>query len=234
VARRKGTTTSNPNSTDIRFATPLYTVSEAARFLDVPPATFGTWVRGRGTAPPIVTSLRHTGRSADIPFVGLVEGLVAAAFRRSGVSMQHIRAALAVLREGVGLEHALASRALYTDGAAILYDYATASDDEQMLAVVLTGQRVFTEVITAYLKRITYATDGWAERLVLPITAEAVVEVDPRRAFGQPLFIRGGARMEDVIDRFRAGEPLVDVVKDFDLRFEDVEAVIRASLAPAA
>jgi uncharacterized protein (DUF433 family) len=93
---------------------------------------------------------------------------------------------------------------------------------------------VFTEVITAYLKRITYATDGWAERLVLPITAEAVVEVDPRRAFGQPLFIRGGARMEDVIDRFRAGEPLVDVVKDFDLRFEDVEAVIRASLAPAA
>jgi uncharacterized protein (DUF433 family) len=213
---------------------PLYTVSEAARFLAVPAPTLGASVRGGPGSPAIVASLGRVGRGAEIPFVGLVEAMVGAAFRRSGVSMQHIRRALGVLRAQVGIEHALASRALYTDGAAILYDYATRTDDEQMLAVVLTGQRVFAEIIRDCLSRITYAADGWAERVVLPITTEPTVEVDPRRAFGQPVFIRGGARMEDVIDRFRAGEALADVVKDFDLHVADVEAVIRASLAPAA
>ena len=40
--------------------------------------------------------------------------------------------------------------------------------------------------------------------------------------------------MEGMVDRFRAGEALADVVKDFDLRVADVEVVIRASLTPAA
>ena len=218
---------------DIRFSTPLYTVAEAARFLDVPDSTLGSWVRG-GAGRPIVTSLGAPRGHADIPFVGLVEAMVAVAFRRAGVSMQHIRKALALLQREVGVEHALASKRLYTDGASILYDYAKRGRDTGFLTVVLTGQGVFTPVIRDYLKRITYGADSWAARLVLPITAEPLLEVDPRRAFGQPLFIRGGARMEDVIDRFRAGESLVDVAKDFDLRVEDVEAVIRASLAPAA
>src|ERR1700680_773651 len=99
---------------DLRVPKPLYTGSEAARFLDVPAPTLGTWVRGRAGSPPIVASLGRVGRAAEIPFVGLVEGMVGAAFRRSGVSMQHIRRALGVLREQVGVEHVLASRALYT------------------------------------------------------------------------------------------------------------------------
>jgi uncharacterized protein (DUF433 family) len=70
--------------------------------------------------------------------------------------------------------------------------------------------------------------------LVLPITEGTVIECDPTRGFGRPLFIVGGAPMDDVLDRFRAGEPLKDVAKDFDLRPEDVEDVIRASLPHAA
>lgn len=220
-------------SDDVRFAVPMYTVAEAAQFLSVPDSTLGTWVRG-GTGRPIVTSLGGPRRHADIPFVGLVEAMVATAFRRAGVSMQHIRKALTVLQREVGLTHALASRRLYTDGASTLYDYAKRRRDADFLTVVLTGQGVFADVIREHLELITYARDGFADRMVLPITSRPIVEVDPRRAFGQPLFIRGGARMEDVVDRFRAGEPLADVAKDFDLRLEDVEAVIRASLAPAA
>jgi uncharacterized protein (DUF433 family) len=219
---------------DIRFAAPLYTIGEAARFLEVPTSTLASWVRGQGSSDPIVTSLGRTGREAEIPFVGLVEGLVAAAFRRAGVSMQHIRRALGVLAREVGVEHALASQALYTDGARILYDYATAESNDKVLTVVLSGQRVFAQAIEDYLRLITYGPDEWAERMVLPITVKPMVEVDPHRAFGQPVFIRGGARMEDVIDRFRAGEPLVSVAADFGLRTDDIEAVIRASLAPAA
>lgn len=228
---------------DLRFRTPLYTVAEAARFLDVPVSTFAAWAHGYEAHPQgrpavkgeaILTSIRTPRRHPEIPFVGLVEGMVAAAFRRAGVSMQHIRRSLEVLRDEIGVEHALASRALYTDGASILFDYASSDEDKEVLTVVLSGQRVFQDVIRGYLQRITYADDQFAERLVLPLTERPIVECDPLRGFGRPLFIDSGAPMDDVLDRFRAGEPLQGVARDFDLRPEDVEDVIRASLPHAA
>jgi len=232
-----------PTGEELRFETPLYTVAEAARYLDVPVSTFASWAHGYETHPkgrrsvrsgPILTATRTPRRHPEVPFVGLVEGMVAAAFRRAGVSMQHIRRSLQVLQDQIGVEHALASERLYTDGATILYDYATTEQDEEVLTVVVTGQRVFHDVISDYLARISYASDGFAERLSLPITSKPLIECDPRRGFGRPLFIRGGAPMDDVIDRFRAGEALTEVARDFDLRPEDVEDVIRASLQRAA
>ena len=221
---------------DLRFTTPLYTIPEAARLLGVPTSTFDMWTRrGPGTGPRgLVTTVRGSGRGPAVPFVGLVEGMVAAAFRRAGVSMQHIRKSLTAIESTIGLEHALASRKLYTDGAAIVYNYAQREDDEELLAVVVSGQRVFSPIVSDYLKRITYADDQFAMRLVLPITKEQLIVADPRRAHGRPLFLRGGAPMEDVIDRFRAGESFRSVARDFDLRPEDVEEVIRVSLPAAA
>lgn len=228
---------------DLRFDVPLYTIQEAASFLGVPRSTFTTWAQGyvrrpdgqrEARAAPLITAVPAPPRLPRIPFVGLAEGMVAAAFRKAGVSMQHIRRSLLTLQQQLGIEHALASGRLYTDGSSILYDYATRHGDEEILTVVLTGQRVFSDVVGDYLQRITYAQDNWAERVVLPITPRHVVEVDPRRAFGQPVFLRGGARMKDVLDRFRAGEPLASVVRDFDLEPQDVEDVIRAALPPAA
>ncbi len=227
----------------LRFDTPLYTGAEAARFLGVPPTTLATWAHGYERqspgrplvkAGPIISASRTPARHPEIPFVGLVEAMVAAAFRRAGVSMQHIRRAVAVLQQEIGIEHALASRRLFTDGASILFDYASTQADGEDLTVVVSGQRVFPDVVRGYLERISYSDDDWADRLALPITQRRVVECDPHRGFGRPLFIVGGAPMDDVLDRFRAGEPLKDLAKDFDLRPEDLEDVVRASLPHAA
>jgi uncharacterized protein (DUF433 family) len=223
---------------DLRFEIPLYTVAEAARLLGVPTSTFVSWARGykRGDSrsEPIVTSLVVEPGEPSVPFVGLVEGMVAAAFRRAGVSMQHIKRSLRALADEMGVEHALASRRLYTDGAAILFDYAQEHDEERQLAVVVTGQRVFTPIVEQYLRRIVYDNRGWARVLVLPITPRELLVADPSRAFGRPIFAKGGAPMEEVLNRFRAGEPLRSVADDFDLAPEDVEDVIRAALPPAA
>ncbi|MGH3616230.1 MAG: hypothetical protein ACRDRK_27280 [Pseudonocardia sp.] len=78
--------------TDERFDVPLYSVTEAARHLDVPVSTFRTWVHGyvrlpEGKRPvtgkPIVTTLpRDAGVS--VPFVGLAEAHALAAVRGAG------------------------------------------------------------------------------------------------------------------------------------------------------
>jgi uncharacterized protein (DUF433 family) len=225
---------------------PLYTIAEAARFLGVAPSTVGTWAHGyRRTFPgrqdvvadPILTALSQGGNgTASIPFVGLAEGMVVAAFRRAGVSMQHLRKAVAVLEREIGFEHALASRRLYTDGARLLFDYAEGAGDAELagLTVVVSQQKVFAEVVKEYLSRIEYGSDDWAKLLVSPATPNRTVLVDPTRSFGQPMFAHGAVRVEDVLDRWRAGESIAHVAEDFGVPAEDVEAYLRVAVPVAA
>lgn len=58
--------------------------------------------------------------------------------------------------------------------------------------------------------------------------------MDPKRAFGQPIFIKGAVRAEDVLDRFEAGDSVSDVAHDFGVPVEDVEEVVRVAIKTAA
>ncbi len=230
---------------DDRVCVPLYTIAEAARFLGVPAATLATWARGyerhpRGRSPTkqpaIITSISAGRGQPSIPFAGLAEAMVLAAFRRSGVSLQHIRRAVTRLEREIGIDHALASKRLYTDGAAILYEYADKVDDREIgdLIEIVSGQRVFTGVVRDYITRIGYDTAGWAVRLTLPLTKRHIVTVDPAISFGQPVFGAANVRFEDVIDRWKAGEALGDIANDYEIPFADLEDAIRATYPAAA
>ena len=85
-----------------------------------------------------------------------------------------------------------------------------------------------------YLERITYGDDGWATGVRLPTYERAEVVVDPRRAFGLPLVLHGGARVEDLVDRFVAGDRVGDIADDFGVPEEEVEDVIRVATRAAA
>lgn len=224
-----------------RFADPLYSLAEASRFLGLSESTFRSWARGydvrvkgrRVVGNPVVTSLGAPGqRGASIPFVGLAEGYALAAIRRAGVPLQRIRPALEQLNNEMGISHALASQRLYTDGAEVLYDYARRSDGEEAdavreLVVVRQNQRVFAEVVESYLKRITFGTDGYALAIPLPGFEQAELIADIRRGFGQPTFAHGGARLEDVLGLFDAGEAIATVAMEFGLTVLEVEDAIR-------
>jgi len=105
---------------DHRFDVPLYTIGEAARIVDVPSSTLASWAKGyirrfpdrsEVSGDPVLTYLpTNTFRGPTIPFIGLAEGLVLAAIRRSGVPMQRVRPALDELQRQMGIDHALASR----------------------------------------------------------------------------------------------------------------------------
>jgi len=214
---------------DPRLGTAIFTLRESAAYLHTPVSTLHAWAHPTD-GPPLVTVLPRAGRQATVPFVGFAEAFVLGALRKAGLPMQRIRPAVAKLSAEIGLDHALASQRVYTDGAELIFDYAKSSADEVLLTVVRTGQQHFEAVIRGYLKRITYGNDGWAKRLQLPAYAHAQVTVDPRQAFGQPLVVHGGARVEDLVDRFQAGDRFADIAGDFGVPAEEVEDVIRVAL----
>lgn len=154
--------------------------------------------------------------------------------------MQRIRPALIELQRELGLEHALASHKLYTDGAELLYDYAESrpnSPDGRLareLVVVRSRQHVFAEVVDAYLRRIEYGDDGYASLIHVPAYDEAEVVVDPARAFGAQIFERGGSRVDDVLDRFWAGESLEELSVEFGVPTDQLEDVLRVASRRAA
>lgn len=224
---------------DMRFTVPLYSVTEAAQYLDLPRATLRTWVDGYERRPmgrkvvgaPLVTARRPARRGYPrLPFVGFAEAYMLKAFREAGVPLQRIRASLAALVNEVG-EHALASEKLSTDGAEVLWEVGERSGetDVRRLVVPRSGQIVFTEVVESFLRDITF-DDGFAGRIHLRKYSGADVVMDPLRGYGHPIFDRVGVEVENVISRVRAGEPIAVTARDFGLE----EREVRAALAVGA
>lgn len=225
---------------DRRFTQPLYTVAAAARLVGMPPSTLANWAKGyehrftgRPTVAkgPVITAVDAPfAGGPSIPFVGLVEAMVVQAFRRTDLSLQRIRQALAVLADQGELHHALASRKLYTDGAEILYDYARDVDDGQLrlLTVVRSRQRVFHDVVDAYLQRIHFDHDPWATEVVVPVTEREILRIRPSVASGDPLFVHGGAPLSAVVSRFRAGEPVESIAGDYEVPADEIREALGA------
>lgn len=71
-------------------------------------------------------------------------------------------------------------------------------------------------------------------RVRLPAYERAEVIVDPSRAFGLPLVVHGGARVEDLVDRFVAGDSVAAIADDLGVPKPEVEDVIRVATRAAA
>jgi uncharacterized protein (DUF433 family) len=229
---------------DPHYTTPLYHKTEAARIIAVPSQTFRDWAVGYAykrldgsqvVSAPIVTTLEAARpQGVSVPFVGLAEAYVVAAFKNAGVPMRRIRPAVLWLQEHIGLPQALASQRLQTDGAEVLWDFGRRSGDPadqdlvDGLVVVRSGQQVFRPVVRDYLTMVTYE-DGWTRRIELPQYGTAEVIVDPWLNGGQPTVSRRGVRVADIVSRLNAHEPLKDVAGDYGLTVPEVEAIRRAA-----
>ena len=218
--------------TDTRFTLPLFTPSEVAVHLGLTEMTVRPWL-GLARSPALVKYLgdKTHPRVARVPFIGLAEALVLAAFRASGLPLQRIRPAVERLRAEIDRPHALANKRVLTDGAEILFEYGRDHDGAVGIdLVVARNQQVaFPEVVDSNLRCISWADDGYSTALALPRYVGANVVVDPLRTFGQPMFAGGGARLEDVLDMFFAGEPIDVVASEYGVTREQVEAAVRVA-----
>lgn len=229
---------------DPHYTTPIYHKAEAAHIIAVPAQTFRNWSVGYAykrldgsqvVSAPIVTTLEPIRpQGVSVPFVGLAEAYIVAAFTKAGVPMQRIRPAVLWLQEHIGLAQALASERLQTDGAEVLWDFGRQSPDPadqdtvEDLVAVRSGQQVFRPVVRNYLTRVTYE-NGWTRTIQLPQYGNVEVVVDPWLNGGQPTVAERGIRVVDIVNRLRAREPAADVAHDYDLTLREVEAISRAA-----
>jgi uncharacterized protein (DUF433 family) len=70
--------------------------------------------------------------------------------------------------------------------------------------------------------------------LRLPGYETAQVLVDPALGFGQPISEHGGARTEDALAMFQAGEPLDVIAAEYQVPREELEDVVRVAKLRAA
>jgi len=217
---------------------PTYTLGEAAHYLLVPLATLRSWTVGRYYPvqdgkwffSPVVTAAQK--EPTMLSFVNLIEAHVLDAIRQVyGVQLPKVRSAMTFLRREFGSKHPLIEQKIETDGRSLfirsLGKLISASDG---------GQLVMPELIEAYLKRIEWDERGIASRLY-PFTRKRqfdepkVVVIDPRVSFGRPVLAGTGVRTAIVAERYKAGESVEELAKDYGRERLDIEEAIRCELA---
>lgn len=128
------------------------------------------------------------------------------------------------MTDELGVAHALASQRMLADGLRSSPLSPTASTHGVSPAV----GHPFAGSFRGRLSCITYGSDGWTEQLRLPVYEHAEVIVD-RTKPSATLLVHGGARVEDLVDRFKAGNSVGELTVDFGVSRVELEKIIRGS-----
>ena len=214
-----------------------YSITEAARYLSIPPATLRSWVAGRnyptGTGPkffrPII-QLPGDIRNG-LSFINLVEAHVLDAIRRHHhVPLNKIREAIRYLRRHLSSTHPLAEQRFQTDGVDLFVEKFG-----HLINVTQSGQIALREMLEAHLHRIEHDATGTAIRLY-PFTRKRdlhepkVVVIDPQVSYGRPVLVGTGIPTAIVAERYKAGESMDELAEDYGRSRKEIEEAIRCEL----
>ena len=216
---------------------PAYSLTEASRYLLIPPATLRSWVAGRryptDSGPKFFRPIIQLPGDlrAGLSFVNLVEAHVLDAIRRHHqVPLHKIRYAIDYLRKHFSSEHPLAEQRFETDGLDLFIDRFG-----QLINVTQSGQIALREVLKAHLHRVEHDSAGIAVRLY-PFTRKRdlrepkVVVIDPHISYGRPILVGTGIPTAVVAERYKAGESVDELAEDYGRSRNEIEEAIRCEL----
>jgi len=227
---------------------PLYSVFEAARYLQVPENTLRSWVSGR--AYPLRSGgSRRSERVIELAdpqksrlsFNNLTEAHVLDALRRQyRVELPQIRRAVHYLREHFRTRHPLVHHEMLTDGTHLFVEAAGLKD---VINASKHGQLAMRDLIGLHLQRVEWDKDGFVARLY-PFTRSRrtpaeeasqsrVVTMDPRVEFGRPVLKVSAVPTAVIADRYKAGESIADLAEDYGEEPLNIEEAVRCELQPA-
>lgn len=215
---------------------PAYSIPVAARYLRIPVATVRSWVLGRkyprrdggGFFKPIIKI--PNPRAPILSFYNLAEAHVLGAFRREhAIPMQDIRNALNYVSKRFGWTRPLVQQEFQTDGIGLLIERLGALIDAGR-----GGQKVIRQCVEERLARLEWE-DSLVTRLY-PFTrlqttqAPRLVMIDPQYSFGQPVLVNSRVATAVVAERYKAGDSVTHLARDYACQTEEIEEAIRCEL----
>jgi uncharacterized protein (DUF433 family) len=227
------------NDLDALRRTPAYPFAEAAHYLGVPKSTLRAWCVGQsyrdrhGDRKAFRPLIRLDGAPGDgLSFLNLVESHVLAAIRRKhAIPLPKIRRALDYVVKRLDIPRPLANVRFQTNGVDLFVE-----ELGQLVNVNRDGQVEIAELMRAHLDRIAWDDAGLPIRLY-PFTrrgesgkASMPVVMDPQIAFGRPVLDGRAVPTAVLADRFKAGDRLSELAKDYDTSTEAIEEAIRCEL----
>ncbi|HEY6546730.1 MAG TPA: DUF433 domain-containing protein [Vicinamibacteria bacterium] len=205
----------------------LYRPAEVARYVGVPKATLRAWFFGQRGFKPVLAP--PEGGQGCLSFTNLVEAHVLEALRRKHhLSLQKIRPALQYLGKAFRSEHPLVDHKLRTDGLSLFVDRYG-----QLINATRQGQLAMMRILEAFLERVEWGPGGAVARLYpFPRQGDVsgqprAVVIDPRVAMGRPVLAGTNIPALAVAQRWRAGEPLADLARDYDRPAAEIEEAVR-------
>ena len=222
---------------------PAYSVAEAAHYLHMPTPTLRSWVAGR-TYPVSGQSKRSRPlihlddeNRQYLSFINLVEAHVLAAIRRRhGVKLPKVRSALDYLRNHFKVERPLVEGVFQTDGLDLFVERYGA-----LINVSKEGQHAMKEIIGVYLQRIDRDSKGLPVKL-FPFTRNSegasspssdprIIVMNPSISYGRPVINGTGIPAASIYERYKAGDSVEALSKDFRLETNAIEEAIRCQAA---
>ena len=211
---------------------PAYSIAEAAGYLRVPKSTLRAWLLGQGTFRPVIDIADRKNR--HLSFINLVEAFVLAGIRRKhAIPLPKVRKALGYLRRTFNTGRPLADEEFATDGVELFVEKFGA-----LIGATQAGQMQLREVIRDRLKYVRRDASGTPEKIVLfPASEDAVaatnVVIDPLMSFGRPVLDGVGVRTSILAERFKAGEMIDELAREYDAAPEAIQNAIRCELIAA-
>lgn len=217
--------------------TPSYGITEAAHYLRIPIATLRSWIIGRYYPTesgkqffkPLISAADK--EPSLLSFMNLVEAHVLDAIRREhSVPLQKVRTALDYLHRKFPSKHPLAEQAFATDGIDLFIDKYG-----QLINISQAGQLAMKSLLEAYLRRIERSPAGVPIRL-FPFTRKKEIDepkavvIDPYVSFGRPVLAGTGIATAVIAERYKAGESMDELAKDYDRQRDEIEEAIRCEL----
>ena len=217
---------------------PSYTISEAARYLDLPIATVRSWVIGRsyptqaGTKRfhPIITAADK--KKNILSFINLVEiHLLSAIRRKHSIQLSNVRKAIKYLSREFRSSHPLADHKLATDGMNLFVEKYG-----QLINISKEGQLAIQEILNVYLRRVERDSSGLPISLY-PFTrspetgSPKSVVIDPSISFGRPVLAGTGVPTTVIAERYKSGDSIEELADDYGRSTEEIQEAIRLELS---
>ena len=214
---------------------PAYGLMEASHYLRLPENTLRQWLYGRylpggRVSKPLVKPVNASQHL--LSFVNMLELHVLSGIRRDHkIPMGKIRQAVDELEKQFKSAHPLIDQAMVTDGT-----YIFVEEIGELVNLNKAGQRAMRDILSTHLKRIERDAEGLAVRLY-PFTrrptddAPKYISIDPLVAFGRPVIAGTRIPTVEVAERYKAGDSIEDLLREYDASEAQIHEAIRCELA---